>query len=361
MKPLTLTAAVLGLCLIRPFGALAQFSSGSTGADGALDVTTSTNLDLPPNGIFNFTTITVAPGATLRFNRNALNTPAYMLATGDVTILGLIDVSGEGPTGLLGGRGGPGGFDGGYGASQGFPAGDGQGPGGGRANPHENAVFSEVDGSNTNVYGNTLLSPLIGGSGGSGGVQGGGGGGGAILIASSTKVTVDGNILSSGGFPSSGNGSSGAIRIVAPIVSGSGSLEVGQTSSGRTRIDSTDRFAHRTLRLTGKGTRGSQMFVFPPGNPKLDIVNAAGTQIPEGTSTPVTVNLPVGSSTDQIIRVQARNFTNDVPIRVKITPENAASATFDGVIAQTSGSPPFADIQVTLPLDTVCYVHAWTR
>jgi hypothetical protein len=59
--------------------------------------------------------------------------------------------------------------------------------------------------------------------------------------------------------------------------------------------------------------------------------------------------------------VQATGFTNDVPIRVKITPENAPSATFDGVILQSSGNPPFADVQVTLPVDTVCHVHAWTR
>ncbi len=103
------------------------------------------------------------------------------------------------------------------------------------------------------------------------------------------------------------------------------------------------------------------MFVFPPGNPKLDIVSAAGTAIPESADNPVSVTLPVGASTNQIVRVQARGFTNDIPIRVKITPENAPSATFDGVIAQSSGNPPFADVQVTLPVDTVCHVHAWTR
>ena len=373
MKTTTLATITIGLCLIASPTALAQFNSGSTGADGALNVTTNTTLDLPPNGIFNFTTIDVAGGVTLRFNRNALNTPVYLLATGDVIIRGNIDVSGGNRNGADPGKGGPGGFDGGFGAFQGFPDGDGQGPGGGKPSLRYGAAFglSGASGVNTNIYGNTLLSPLIGGSGGSAGNGGGGGGGGggAILIASSTRVTILGLITASGGV-GIGGGSGGAIRVVAPVIDGTGSLQVSggggyyggaEGSPGRTRIDCTDRLLHRNLTLGGKGTRGIQMFVFPPGNPRLDIINAAGTPIPEGFNAPVLVSLPVGSSTNQVVRVQASGFTNDVPIRVKITPENAPSATFDGVIPQSSGNPPFADVQVTLPVDTVCIVHAWTR
>lgn len=60
---------------------LAQdFSCGSTGADGAIDVNEGTvTLDLPPDGIFHATTVNVAAGATLAFNRNVLNTPVYLL------------------------------------------------------------------------------------------------------------------------------------------------------------------------------------------------------------------------------------------------------------------------------------------
>ena len=366
----------MGLCLIGPSAALAQFSSGSTGADGALNVTASTTLDLPANGIFNYTTITVPLGVTLSFNRNALNTPVYLLATGDVLISGIIDVSAVNDANSpAAGRGGPGGFDGGFGAFQGFPSGDGQGPGGGRADAEYGAAyaFPNSGGANTSIYGNTLLSPLIGGSGGAAGtngasIYGGGGGGGAILIASSSKLTIAGAITASG-RDGSGGGSGGAIRVVAPIVDGTGSLNVAggnsylsgtyRGSSGRTRIDSTDRFAHRSLSLGGKGTRGSQMFVFPPNNPRLDIISAAGTAIAEGTAAPVTVNLPVGSPTAQIVRVQARGFTGDVPIRVKITPENGTAATFDAVIP--AGNPSFVDVPVTLVVDTVCHVHAWTR
>jgi hypothetical protein len=60
------------------------------------------------------------------------------------------------------------------------------------------------------------------------------------------------------------------------------------------------------------------------------------------------------------LRVQANGLTNDVSIRVKITPESGSSATFDGVITNT-GNPSVGEVAVTLPLDTVTYVHAWTR
>src|SRR6266550_4350883 len=104
MKTTILATITTSLCLMASPAALAQFNSGSTGADGALNMTTNTTLDLPPNGIFNFTTINVASGATLSFNRNIFNTPAYLLATGDVIIDGTIDVSGSGSVEGAGGQ-----------------------------------------------------------------------------------------------------------------------------------------------------------------------------------------------------------------------------------------------------------------
>src|SRR6266849_4340061 len=71
------------------------FNSGSTGSNGTLNVTNDTTLDLPPDGILHYTTITISAGATLRFNRNPANTPVYLLALSDATIAGTIDVSGE--------------------------------------------------------------------------------------------------------------------------------------------------------------------------------------------------------------------------------------------------------------------------
>src|SRR5438105_746539 len=122
--------------------ALAQtFSSGSSGADGALTPTTNTTLTLPANGVFNFTTISIPSGVIVRFTRNAANTPVTLLATASVTIAGTLEVSATNGGNIVdgtflgsnAGAGGPGGFDGGSGANGVAAAvgGTGLGPGGG--------------------------------------------------------------------------------------------------------------------------------------------------------------------------------------------------------------------------------------
>ena len=62
------------ILIIQPLLANA-YESGSTGADGALNVTTQTLIPLPPSGVLNYSSITVASGATLQFGKNAANTP----------------------------------------------------------------------------------------------------------------------------------------------------------------------------------------------------------------------------------------------------------------------------------------------
>lgn len=362
--------------------AVAGFDSGSTGAFGTINITADTTLTLPPDGVFNCTTITVAPGVTLRFNPNALNTPVYLLAIGDVIINGAIDVSGLPANGPVPGpgRGGPGGFAGGHGGSV-FAgqntAGDGTGPGRGRralggGDPAASGHFG-------NVYGNLLCVPLIGGSGGAGedGAPGysGGGGGGAVLIASNTKIVITGTVIAAGAGPitcTTGGGSGGAIRLVSPLVVGAGSLNTSAGYSfgggcgqgggvGRVRIDCSDNQSYRTLTLIGVASRGMQMFVFPAVVPQLDIVTVAGQAIPQGTNSPVLFELPIGASTNQTVTVQARNFTNDVPIRVVVTPENGASASFDVTLLQSSGTPPNVIVPVVIPAGSVSQINVWTR
>src|SRR5713101_6151340 len=207
-KPQRITGLVILIGVITTSTALAQpFDAGSTGADGALNVTSNTTLNLPPDGIFNFTTINVASGTALTFNRNALNTPVYLLATSNVTINGTIDVSGQSGSTTAGGRSGPGGFDGGFpGLDVNSPPGAGYGPGGGQGGGPGNTASTFGAGgyatqggpaqstNNGAAYGSPLLIPLVGGSGGGGLIGspgvGGGGGGGAILIASNTKIDV---------------------------------------------------------------------------------------------------------------------------------------------------------------------------
>jgi len=200
--------SVLVWMLLCASGAYASFVSGSTGADGPFDPTVNTEVVLPPDGILNYTTINIPAGVTVTFRKNSKNTPVYMLATGDVTVAGIININGGDNSSSEPGRGGPGGFDGGYAGATGLSGGKGLGPGGG--NPSTSfgggGGFGTVGGSYAAgiggpAYGNERLLPLIGGSGGGGGIfaANGGGGGGAIVIASSTSINLTGSITANGG------------------------------------------------------------------------------------------------------------------------------------------------------------------
>jgi len=279
-------AWLLGSLLLLSQSAFAQFDSGSTGADGAFAPQINTRLQMPEDGIFNFTTVNIPSGVTVNFTKNTTNTPVIMLASGDVTIAGTLSVRATnapavGPAGggnlgddAIPGLGGPGGFDGGRGGTpDSRRGGNGLGPGGARgavamvsgnfsipsqgcggagAGHASNGSWS-FSGASRNVsyncddigvgttYGNARLQPLIGGSGGGGGYAstafsggGGGGGGGAILIASSGTVSITGQLNANGGLGGAstgsnaggtgGSGSGGAIRIVANTIAGNGQV-----------------------------------------------------------------------------------------------------------------------------------------
>lgn len=271
--------AAMLLVIISTSDAYAAFDSGSTCADtgnpdclGAFSPTVNTVIDLPPDGILDYTTFTVPAGVTITFTKNAANTPVIIRTTGNVTIDGVIDIRGTAakPSGTAGGGnlgddgqpglGGPGGYDGGFGGysplfggSTGMRGGGGQGPGGGQ--PGQTSYWGAsvggggggfgtggaggyYGGAGGGTYGQTTLLPLVGGSGGGGGGSGsnyngggGGGGGGAIMIASSETIMVKGNgyIIADGmaGGESQGDGcgggggggSGGAIRLVGETVS----------------------------------------------------------------------------------------------------------------------------------------------
>lgn len=226
---------------------------------------------------------------------------------------------------------------------------------------------------NTNKYGNALISPLIGGSGGAGSSgnpgTGGGGGGGAILIAANTSITVNGSVTANGGA-GYGGGSGGAVRLVSPLVNGTGNLTVssggsssGYTSSGgRIRVDCEDRYAFRSLVMNGVATRGAQMFVFPPAPiARLDIVEAAGAAIPEGTGSVIQVDLAAGSTTNRTVRVQGRDFNGIVPITVVVIPENRPSTRYDAQINMSGGNPSEVTVNVVIPDGTISRIQTWTR
>jgi len=189
------------------------FNSGSNGSDGALNLTTPGTIIFDPksfspplnpagDNVYNFTTINIGAGVTVKLTSKVLTGPIYWLAQGAVTITGVIDASGE--TGYavtdnisdrVPAAGGAGGYSGGLGGNGSLSPTSGNGPGG-SAGTTTNS--SSVGGAFT---GSQYLIPLIGGSGGGGGVPGGchtfgpggGAGGGAILIASSVSITLNNN------------------------------------------------------------------------------------------------------------------------------------------------------------------------
>jgi hypothetical protein len=302
------TATIVAAAAFLAPGAASAFTSGSTGADGAFNPTVNMNITPPPNGIFNYTSVNIPPGVQVNYLRNAANTPIVILATGDVTISGTLNVSGATPPSAGGagdanpgddgvpGIGGPGGFDGGRGGLQTpFPAssntargGGGLGPGGGggadligNCNGAPSPAFGAgggfgsaaanatgcgvtlLTGIGGSAYGSPTLLPLIGGSGGGGGGggtsfngAGGGGGGGAILIAASGTITITGSLLAVGG-----NGGATA----GNATTGGGGGGGGGGSGGAIRLVATTITGGGTISAGGgaAGVRGNNPGSFP--------------------------------------------------------------------------------------------------
>lgn len=390
-KTQILAAALLAVTSLAP--AWGQtFDTGSNGSLGALNVVDAdVTVNLPPDGRLHYTTVNVAAGRTLRFNRNPLNTPVQLLAQGDVDIAGTVDVGGRTAPGSppIGGSAGPGGFDGGKpGFGSEFPPGDGYGPGGGRGGENSNsptgagagvhAVRAAGEERHGEPYGSPLLIPLMGGSGG-GGIAGqpgvgGGGGGGALLIASNTRILVaaTGRVLAQGGgrgLSPRNAGSGGAIRLLAPKVEGTGVVNVfgGDSGSwgnhGRIRVDCLDKTAltlqFQPLNFT---TVGANMFVSPSVIPRLDLVNAAGTDIPLGTGNTVQVQLPFNSDTNRTVTIRAQDFGADVPVRIVLTPDSGPRTVIDTNIVNTAAqNPATLVVPVSLPVNNLVTIQAWTR
>lgn len=386
-----LLMAELSTSVLLLFGAGASqssgqaFNSGSDGSYGPLKITSNTVLAMPSNGVFHCTSINIAEGVTLSFNANPLNTPVYLLAASNVSINGHIDIPGRFGSGSDGGPAGPGGFPGGKpGSGPAVPPGAGYGPGAGKGGNDDTSISGAGAGvygalppfgSSTNrgnTYGSPLLIPLVGGSGG-GGVSGspgagGGGGGGAILIASNTRIDVTPNarIYAVGGAGASGAfnaGSGGAIRLVAPVIAGNGELvalgNVG-AGDGRIRIDTLNRSALK-LSFSPSASLGSLMMVFPNPVPHLDLVEAAGTSIPEGYPDPVVVILPSGSPSNQTVRVQARGFNNVTPITLVLTPDSGPPVTYQAEIDNRANNPAQVTINVVVPVNVQTVFNVWTR
>src|ERR1041384_5632925 len=390
----------------------AQFSSGSTGADGAFNPVANTTLQVPPSGVFNFTTVNIPQNIEVRFMKTAKNTPVTILATGNVVIAGRIFIDGADRNGRFGGEGGPGGFRGGNGGTpldsiNGSP-GDGPGGGGGgiggttgNSTGGGGGFFGAgapgilksgdgVVGAGGTRYGSRTLLPLIGGSGGGGGSSfagsnnvGGGGGGGAILIASSTSISFPDNsdpnrgIFARGGAGgpafadfTGGSGSGGSIRIVANTVSGSpcfdvrslpNNFNVAAGSGGIIRVEAFDLSLYVPRCSTNEQTLGQPNPVTLPNAPTLSIVSVGGIAAPADRrasfGAPPDVIVPTSVPNPVQVVVNATNLPSGTAIQVKLTPESGNPTTVTGSLSGST-SASTTTVNMTLPNGGISIIRA---
>jgi hypothetical protein len=313
--------------LLLPVAVHAQvFSSGSTGADGPLDLSTCPTIScvvkLPESGVLNYTTVNVPNSKILVFKRNSRNSPVTILAQSNVTIAGIVTVAATSdPDQPVSARTpGPGGFYGGQGGSSGF------GPGGGLVTCSDQACTS----INGRWIGPLSLVPIVGGSGGAGWTpQGlpcnGGGGGGAIVIASSTSITVTfpGFISadsSTGGCPGAGSGvgAGGAIRLIANSIGGDGRLTATGGSNGVIRLESPT----GTNSYTGQATPAAVISPINPiivsnDPPTLKITSVGGFAVPSYAGSRFdSVDLLLPSQLSDPIAVQVAG--HNIPIGTQV-------------------------------------------
>lgn len=394
-------------------GAWAQtFNSTSTGADGALDYTGTPAgttiifdpathqppLDVDGDNVYHFTTINIPANVTVKLTAPRLNyAPVWWLASGAVMIDGTLDLSGD--PGHGGGVAatrtislpGPGGYPGGVGGSgdAGFTRGFGPG---GAVSPGFGGSYATVGNFSpvSLLYGNLFILPLIGGSGGAGngavGQYGGGGGagGGAILIASSISIRVNGSIRSHGGdaglVPAGNNhpggaGSGGAIRLLAPVLQGSGSLSVaggaaqpgyGTTGGfGRIRLEA---FRYESLPATNGSFRAvtlSPQAIFLPahGVQSVRVSTVDGVAVPvDAGGSFLLPDVTINKSTPVVMTLQAANIPLGTVVNLRIFSEGGADQILSSTPLTGTLANSVADASGILPPGfSRCFVHAtWT-
>jgi hypothetical protein len=400
MQPRLIWSSLCALALLGAT-ALAQnnFSSGSTGADGAFAPTQNQTIVVPASGVFNFTTVNIPTGVTITYLRNSANTTLTILATGNVTIAGAITADGQpGSSVGFGGFGGPGAFSGGNAGVNGAAGSIADGPGAGRGGPFNSnntcggggGGSYETQGGNagtfTNGCGNTgvtggvtgptygtkALLPLVGGSGGGGGCGfgqaeggGGGGGGGAILIASSGTITFSsgiitarggngGGIANCGAGAGGGGGSGGAVRLIANTITGPGQILInggspgfgaGGGGLGFARVEAFN-VSGFSLQNTVPISSGLPTSVSPTNVPTLQIASVGGVNAP---ASPIgsfqgapDVVLPANQPNPVAVVVNGFNIPNGSSVNVTATSASGAStsgtATLSGTTASSTGS-----------------------
>ena len=175
------------------------------------------------------------------------------------------------------------------------------------------------------------------------------------------------SIFAAGGPGTSvGNGGSGgAVRIVAPVITGSAIISVqGRELSayGRVRLDAIDVSGlQRQVEPPFALSIGSVLLARLNPEPRLDLVEVAGTAIAEDTASLVQITLPTGSNPNRTVTVQAKNFGTKIPVEVVLTPDSGSPVVARVEIDNTSVNPAKLAVPVTFPVNVGVTVNAWAR
>lgn len=368
---------------------------GADGADAAFSPITNTvvDLSLATNGVwdttlsngkgvydaakwaivFRYASVNIPTGVTVRFTNHPSRAPVVWLVSGNVTINGSLDFSGEqggydtrrhaepGPGGSYGGVNNQGagprysdGFGWGAGKIGSSVGGAGSfstvGSGGG-------SILSANIGAAGVTYGNSQIGPLIGGSGGGGsGTTGGGGGGGAVLIAARKRIGINGSIAALGakGYYNSndqigGSGSGGSIRLISESLNGAGLLDTrgqynlsawdyGRSSvassggNGRIRLECRYNTAQSLVTYPGASVvdSGPVAQLWPPTNaPTLRILSVGGATAPAASLGNINAafnDLQVNAgATEQVILLESQNLATNAVVQLRVGPKYGSS------------------------------------
>lgn len=322
---------------------------GSSGSYGAINITSNTVIALPPDGVLHATTVTVAASATLSFSYTGLAHPGVViLATGDVTINGTIDVSGQDSTANTAGRAGPGGSSGGSPSTYriNYPA-------------FSPSYFMPSAGHNVG------LRPR-GGLGGPSAYRqvpcttvgaGGGGGGGSLVILSNTRISGTGTIDAGGGAANatvptgcglSGYaaqvGEDGHVRLGAPTVS----LNTASVVAQGLRIDAVIHSGAPTLTrgsVAGSGTyqTGTALTRFPT-LPVATIIAINGVTVAPSTA----VQIPAATTNPWNVTVNVSGCT--APSVTAVVHSRLPNGTF--VAGETVVASPTGDDDIVVSINT---------
>ncbi len=369
------TTSILLAALFGALTAHAQLTIPSDGSDGAFNPATNVEIDLglattalwntPGSGngvydaekwavVFKYSSVNIPTGVKVTFKNHPTYAPVVWLVQGNVTIAGELNLDGKNknfsqPESLTPTEPGPGGFRGGAKGPNGD--GTGLGPGGAR-----------VDGSGGYLgqYGNPQIIPLIGGSGG----HTGGGGGGCIAIFASQNVSISGLISAKGGvgyitspiqyFVNFGSG--GAIKIVAPTVTGTGSvtcLYPGTSVPGRLRIESNLLASSiQTVPETIAVSPANTPVIWPAANaPIAKVVSVDAVNAPLDPRAPLVAGADVAiqNSNQVAILIETQNFPIEGVVQLNITPKFGNRTTLNATRLSGDITSATWRVQTTLP------------